>query len=182
MNQKQIMPLVTGVLLGLAVSWLLGFWNHPPAAEAVAPVAEKTAASPAKTVAALQPVVKAQVALPTLPPSPVQQSVPISSAPATQTPAPSPEQAAAMAEIQQQSRVKAITNNLRQLSSAAEQYMLDKGVTGASYYDLVGNGTDDYIRSINPVMGEDYSGFYLTQEQTQVMIVAPDGTMVIFNL
>jgi hypothetical protein len=65
---------------------------------------------------------------------------------------------------------------------AAQQYMLDKGVTSASYYDLVGTGTDDYLRSINPVMGEDYTGFIINQADTQVLVVAPDGTTVTYNL
>src|SRR6266851_5449369 len=70
-------------------------------------------------------------------------------------------------KVRLQSRIKAVTNNLRQLASAAQQYMLDKGVTQAAYTDLVGTATDAYIRSISPVAGEDYStGFSVAQTTT----------------
>jgi hypothetical protein len=80
-----------------------------------------------------------------------------------------------------QSRIKTITNNLRQFSNEANQYMLDKGVTTCSYTDFVGTSTDDYIHTIIPVMGEDYSRLQMYESQTEVSIQAPDGTVVTFE-
>ncbi len=85
-------------------------------------------------------------------------------------------------KVRKQAQSKAMINNLRILASSAQMYMLDKGVTKAAYTDLVGTGTDYYVRSIAPVMGEDYTGIVVHQTDTQVKLVAPDGTPVVFNL
>jgi tetratricopeptide (TPR) repeat protein len=81
----------------------------------------------------------------------------------------------------EQAQIKAVTNNLRQLTSAAQVYMLDKGVTEARYQDIVGTGTDDYIQSVTPVMGEDYTDFQMAESQTQVSVKTSDGTVVTFT-
>jgi type IV pilus assembly protein PilA len=52
------------------------------------------------------------------------------------------------------SQEKAVLNNLRQLSSATDQYCLETGARSATYDQLVGPGK--YIRALNPVAGEDY--------------------------
>jgi type IV pilus assembly protein PilA len=84
--------------------------------------------------------------------------------------------------VRQQSRTKAVTNNLRQLAAAGEQYMLDKGVTQAGYTDLVGTLTDSYIRSITQVAGEDYSTILIQQGTTQVSVTSPAFGTVTYNL
>jgi len=86
------------------------------------------------------------------------------------------------AVVRQQSRTKAVLNNMRQLASAASQYMLDKGVTQASYTDLVGTGTDNYVRTIGPVSGEDYTTFTVVQSQTQISITSASFGTVSYNL
>ncbi|MGA3006819.1 MAG: prepilin-type N-terminal cleavage/methylation domain-containing protein, partial [Opitutaceae bacterium] len=63
----------------------------------------------------------------------------------------------AFTKVQYASRTKAITNNLRQLAAAAQQYMLEQGVAQAGYSDLVGTGTNYYLRDIQTVCGEDYT-------------------------
>lgn len=85
------------------------------------------------------------------------------------------------AVVRQQSRTKAVLNNLRQISSGANQYMLDKGVTQAAYTDLVGTGTDSYIRNVSPVAGEDYSTLLVAQSATQLSISAQSFGTVTFN-
>jgi len=89
-------------------------------------------------------------------------------------------------KVRAQSRQKAVTNNLRQLAAAGQQYMLDKGVTSAQYTDLVGTLTDNYIRSITPVADElpSYQAFSVTQGTTQVSITSPSGAFptVTYNL
>jgi len=88
----------------------------------------------------------------------------------------------AFSKVRQQSRIKAVTNNLRQIATASSQYMLDKGVTQAGYTDLVGTDTDNYIRSVSPVAGEDYTGITVIQSQTQVSITATSFGTVTYNI
>ena len=60
----------------------------------------------------------------------------------------------AFQKTRQASQEKAVTNNLRQLAAAADQFYLENNKTTASYDDLVGPAK--YIRQLNPVAGEDY--------------------------
>lgn len=60
----------------------------------------------------------------------------------------------AFQKVRQSSQEKAVINNLRQLSAAADQYYLETGKTTATYDDLV--GPTKYVRQLNPVAGEDY--------------------------
>jgi len=169
-----------GILLGLFLAWLIGMFSpsSPTTAEPTTKIADATAPVQPVVVApatAVKTTVTSPVAAPTTPAAPASQSAAAAALQAQMN-------QAAFDKVRQQSRIKAMTNNLRQLSSASQQYMLDKGVTAASYFDLVGTGTDNYIRNVAPVMGEDYSGFYMTQHDTQTTIIAPDGTTAVFNL
>jgi type IV pilus assembly protein PilA len=85
-------------------------------------------------------------------------------------------------KVRLQSRIKAVTNNMRQLASAGQQYMLDKGVTQAGYADLVGTATDAYIRSITPVADEDYTTITMAQTTTQISISSNGEGTVTYNL
>lgn len=85
------------------------------------------------------------------------------------------------AVVRQQSRTKAVINNLRQISSTAAQYMLEMGVTQVNYTDLVGTGTDSYLHNISPVAGEDYSGIVVVQGTTQLSLSADSFGTVTFN-
>ena len=60
----------------------------------------------------------------------------------------------AFKKVRDNSQTKAITNNLRQLASAADQYFLENGATSVSTSELV--GTDKYIKSVDQVAGETY--------------------------
>jgi type IV pilus assembly protein PilA len=85
-------------------------------------------------------------------------------------------------KVRLESRVKTVTNNLRQVCSAAQQYMLDKGVVSCGESDLVGTNTDNYIRSISPVAGEDYTTILVQQTTSQVSISAITFGTVTYNL
>ncbi len=85
-------------------------------------------------------------------------------------------------KVRLESRKKAVTNNLRQLASAAAQYMLDKGVTQAAYTDLVGTATDAYVRTIVPVAGEDYSSISIDQGMSALTISAVAFGTITFNM
>ncbi len=88
----------------------------------------------------------------------------------------------AFSKVRQQSRLKTVTNNLRIIGSSAQQFMGEKGVTQAGYTDLVGTGTDNYVRSVSSVSGEDYSGIVIAQTSTQVSISNAGFGTVTFNL
>src|SRR5579884_2795679 len=47
-------------------------------------------------------------------------------------------------KVRQASRQKAITNNLRQMSAAAQQYMLENGVSQVAYSDIVGTNNTNF--------------------------------------
>ena len=76
----------------------------------------------------------------------------------------------AFSKVRQSSRTSAVTNNLRQLMSAANQYMLDKSSVSCAETDLVGAGTDYQLHVLSPVAGEDYSGITIAQTMTQLTI------------
>lgn len=64
----------------------------------------------------------------------------------------------AFQKVRASSQEKAIINNLRQLEAAAEQYYLENGVDTTTYDKLVGPESDKYIRKIESVAGEIYTG------------------------
>jgi type II secretory pathway pseudopilin PulG len=67
----------------------------------------------------------------------------------------------AFQKVRASSQQKAILNNLRQLSAAADQYYLEHGVDTVRYDGLV--GPDKYVRHITPVAGEDYESLVFKQ-------------------
>ena len=69
----------------------------------------------------------------------------------------------AFQKVRQSSQDKAVLNNARQLSAAADQFFLENGVTSASYGNLV--GATNYVNAINAVARETYPSRY-TQGQT----------------
>lgn len=78
----------------------------------------------------------------------------------------------AFSKVRSTSQTKAVTNNLRQIASAADQFFIDQGVTEAAYTDLV--GSDKYIKSLNPVGGEVYTGIFpIEQGYTAITITVP---------
>ena len=62
----------------------------------------------------------------------------------------------AFQKVRASSQDKAVLNNLRQLSSAADQYFLEAGVSTVSYGDLVGSNSSNYIKAIQLVAKETY--------------------------
>ncbi len=63
----------------------------------------------------------------------------------------------AFQKVRASSQDKAVLNNLRQLSSAADQYFLEKGVTSVATSVLVGTDTTQYLKPIQLVAGESYT-------------------------
>lgn len=73
------------------------------------------------------------------------------------------------------SQDKAVLNNARQLASAADQYMMENGVSSVSYGNLV--GATNYVKSINLVAAETYPGGYTQGTTITVLGVAGARTI-----
>lgn len=81
--------------------------------------------------------------------------------------------------IQQRKRdIKLIRLNLERLDAAAGQYFLEYGTPTATYDDLVGPGK--YIKSMQPVDGEDYRSMKFVQGGT-LKVTTKDGVVVSFR-
>jgi type IV pilus assembly protein PilA len=64
----------------------------------------------------------------------------------------------AFQKVRQSSQDKAVLNNARQLSAAADQYYLENGVSTVAVTDLV--GSSNYVKALNLVANETYpTGF-----------------------
>ena len=64
----------------------------------------------------------------------------------------------AFQKVRQSSQDKAVLNNARQLSAAADQYYLENGVSTVTLGSLVGSA--NYVKALNLVANETYpSGF-----------------------
>jgi len=60
----------------------------------------------------------------------------------------------AFQKVRQSSQDKAVLNNARQLSGAADQYFLENGVSTVASTNLV--GATNYVKAVNTVAGETY--------------------------
>ena len=66
-------------------------------------------------------------------------------------------------KVRQEAREKTILNNLRQIASGGEQYLLDKGTTQATYSQLIHDGR---FAPIKAIAGETYGGLKVIQNNT----------------
>jgi type IV pilus assembly protein PilA len=64
----------------------------------------------------------------------------------------------AFQKVRQSSQDKAVLNNARQLSAAADQYFLENGVSTVTSANLV--GATNYVKAINTVANETYPTNY----------------------
>ncbi|HSY53287.1 MAG TPA: prepilin-type N-terminal cleavage/methylation domain-containing protein [Opitutaceae bacterium] len=87
-------------------------------------------------------------------------------------------------KVRAAARSKAVTNNLRQISAAAQQYMLENGVSAVSETQLAGTDTTYYLRPVTPVIGEIYTTLTINNTTTQISVSENDGnsTIVTYNL
>jgi type IV pilus assembly protein PilA len=60
----------------------------------------------------------------------------------------------AFQKVRQSSQDKAVLNNARQLSAAADQYFLENGVSTVASDGLI--GATNYVKAVNTVAGETY--------------------------
>lgn len=64
----------------------------------------------------------------------------------------------AFQKVRQSSQDKAVLNNARQMSAAADQYFLENGVSTVASAALV--GATNYVKVVNTVAGEGYPADY----------------------
>jgi type IV pilus assembly protein PilA len=64
----------------------------------------------------------------------------------------------AFQKVRQSSQDKAVLNNARQLSAAADQFFLENGVSTAASISLV--GATNYVKAVNTVASETYPTGY----------------------
>jgi hypothetical protein len=84
----------------------------------------------------------------------------------------------AFQKVRSSSQEKAVMNNLRQLSAAADQYYLETGFRTASFDALVGKGK--YVQRLVPVMGENYRQLRFVQGQP-LRLKMPNGKVIEFG-
>lgn len=72
---------------------------------------------------------------------------------------------------------KAITNNLRQVASAGQQYILEEGASEVNYKKLVG----DYFKGITPIAGEDYTKLTVSENGGKLNMPTLFGDVVIYQ-
>lgn len=77
-------------------------------------------------------------------------------------------------KVRLKSQDKTITNNLRQLNTAAQQYFLERGVPSVNSSELIGTDTDRYVRSIQTVRGETYPS-PINSTDTSLIATSPAG-------
>jgi LysM repeat protein len=88
----------------------------------------------------------------------------------------SPRPTAANAVVAPPEIATAITQNLRQLAAAANQYYLENGRTTAVLADLVGE--TKYVRRLIPVAGEDYGVLQFDQGSPLLTVQTSQGYTV----
>ena len=81
----------------------------------------------------------------------------------------------AFQKVRQSSQDKAVLNNARQLSAAADQYFLENGVSSVASANLV--GATNYVKAINTVAGETYPTGYTQGETITITGVAGARTI-----
>ena len=81
----------------------------------------------------------------------------------------------AFQKVRQSSQDKAVLNNARQLSAAADQYYLENGVSTVDSAKLV--GATNYVKAINTVANESYPAGY--SQGTTITISSVAGARTI---
>ncbi|MFA5262284.1 MAG: prepilin-type N-terminal cleavage/methylation domain-containing protein [Opitutaceae bacterium] len=81
----------------------------------------------------------------------------------------------AFQKVRQSSQDKAVLNNARQLSAAADQFFLEKGVSSCLPEDLI--GATNYVKALNTVASETYPTGYTQGQAITISGVAGARTI-----
>ncbi|TVP77041.1 MAG: prepilin-type N-terminal cleavage/methylation domain-containing protein [Puniceicoccaceae bacterium] len=90
----------------------------------------------------------------------------------------------AFQKVRQSSIEKALINDARQLASAAQQYMMEKGTASADSDRLIGTETDKYVTGLgsgNAIVAGDWNitSTYLTDAFTMQNPGLPNGSSIL---
>lgn len=77
---------------------------------------------------------------------------------------------------------RAIESNLRHLSDAANQFMLQHGKQEARFDDLVGDKATHFIRQVKAVNGESYEALVFTAGTKSVSVSTKDGREITYRI
>ncbi len=80
-------------------------------------------------------------------------------------------------KVRTASQDKAVLNNARQMSAAADQYFLENGATFVASTSLL--GATNYVKSLNTVSNETYPDFY-TQGITVTIVGVANSRTITF--
>lgn len=83
----------------------------------------------------------------------------------------------AFSKMRANARTKTITNNLRQVASGGQQYILEKGVSSASYSSLA----PTYFNTIPAVAGESYTNLVVNDTGGTLTVTMSNGGTVTFS-
>ena len=72
---------------------------------------------------------------------------------------------------------KWVINNLRQIASAGQQYILETGESQANYNQLVG----DYFMELEPINGENYTTITIKETGGTISVIMQNGQEVTFT-
>jgi type IV pilus assembly protein PilA len=81
-------------------------------------------------------------------------------------------------KVRAESREKTITNNLRQVASAGQRYILEEGVQTVSYNTLLAN---KYFSTIQPVAGENYAALVVEEDGSKLVATMADNSTVYYS-
>ncbi len=81
----------------------------------------------------------------------------------------------AFQRVTRASQDKAVLNNARQLSGAADQYFMESGVSTVTLSDLI--GPTSYIKALNSIASETYPATFT--EGTTITVLSVGGTRTI---
>ncbi len=84
-------------------------------------------------------------------------------------------------KVRQESREKTIVNNLRQVSSAGQRYILEEGVDQVAYAKLAGPTSNEYFPSIATVAGENYGTLVVKETGGTLKVTMKSGESVVFT-
>jgi len=84
----------------------------------------------------------------------------------------------AFQRVQATSQEKMIINNLRQIASAGQQYLLDTGADSVTYAELVAEG---YFPPIDSVAGEYYDDIEVSLDTMHISVTLPSGEEIGFD-
>ena len=87
----------------------------------------------------------------------------------------------AFQKVRASSQDKAVLNNARQLSAAADQYFLESGNNNVASAVLVGTNTTQYIKSIQTVANETYPDNLTQATPLTIIGVAGQRTITYSN-